>query len=255
MATDALVLQLLGDDPHALAPTFRHWFSSSRRFRTFVEQYQSKIRSKLRAPADAEALQDLLFELAIAHWLLQEKRFQLAYELQPLRTAPAPDFTVSFTTKLDFYVEVTRVRATAEADSADPPGQEALLRKLLYVIAGKLHQLQAGAPNLLMIGLASELIASLGVEEIIKQLKARIESNDVGLLAHSRSRTTGAFFKQYAALSGILFYPLRGLPATELAFPRLWLNKAARYPLLTQVQTILRQLPAPPDGRLVTTKH
>jgi len=255
MSTDALVLQLLGDDPHALAPTFRQWCSTSRRFRSFAEQYESKIRSKLRNPGDAEALQDLLFELTIARWLLQEKRFQVAYESQPLRTAPAPDFTVSFTTKVDFHVEVTRIRATAEADHAEPPGAEALLRKLHYVIAGKLHQLRAGAPNLLVIGVANELIASLAVEESIKQLKARIESNDAGLLAHSRARTTGAFFKQYAALSGILFYPVRGLPATDQAQPWLWVNKATRAPLLTQVQTILRQLPAPPDGQPATTKH
>jgi hypothetical protein len=34
---------------------------ASRRFRTFAESYQSKIRAKLRTVGDEEALQDLLF--------------------------------------------------------------------------------------------------------------------------------------------------------------------------------------------------
>lgn len=80
MSIDELMLQLLGDDPQQVASVFRQWLSTSRRFRTFAEAYQTKIRSKLRGAGDVEALQDLLFELEIAHWLLQEKRFQLAYE-------------------------------------------------------------------------------------------------------------------------------------------------------------------------------
>jgi hypothetical protein len=248
MSIDELLLQLLGNDPYRLMPSFRQWISTSRRFRAFAEQYQTKIRAKVRSAGDDEALQDLLFELEIAHWLLQEKRFQLAYERQAMRTAFGPDFTVSFTTKALFHVEVTRVRATGVDEAAAAltlSTREAYQRKLIYVITGKLNQMQVGAQNLLLIGLAPELIASSRIDELIKQMKLRIETGDPVLLAHSRLRTPGEFYRQYRALSGILFYFLAGpaLAAPEMIAPLLWLNKEANYPLLTQVQTILRQLP------------
>ncbi len=249
MSIDELVSQLLGDDPHGLTPMFRHWFRTSRRFRTFAERYQTKIRAKLRGVSETETLQDLLFELSSARWLLQEKRFQLAYEEQGLRSAPSPDFTVSFTTKTHFYVEVTRIRATG-GEETDPVALisaplEAHQRKVLYVITGKLHQVQTGAQNLLLIGLDPHLLAGINVDEVMKQLQARSAAGDPALLTHSRLRTLGEFLKQYHALSAILFYGLAGPgPATAGAtMPLLWLNNAARSPLLTQVQTILRQLP------------
>ena len=110
IALDEFLPQLLADDPYGLTPAFRQWLTASRRFRTFAESYQTKIRAKLRTAGDEEALQDLLFELTIARWLLQEKRLQVAYEPQPVRTAPGPDFTVTFTTKTIFHVEVKRIR-------------------------------------------------------------------------------------------------------------------------------------------------
>ncbi len=117
MSTDELLHQLLDDDPHNLRPAFHQWILISRRFRAFIEQYLTKIRAKLRGVRDAETLADLLFELEIACWLLQEKRFQIAYEEQGLRTAPGPDFTVAFTTKAQFHVEVTRIRTSATEEA------------------------------------------------------------------------------------------------------------------------------------------
>ena len=96
IALDEFLPQLLAGDPYGLTPDLRQWLMASRRFRTFAESYQSKIRAKLRTAGDEEALQDLLFELTIARWLLQEKRLQVAYEQQPVRTVPGPDFTVTF---------------------------------------------------------------------------------------------------------------------------------------------------------------
>lgn len=254
MSINELLSQLLGDDPHQLMPNFRQWISASHRFRTFAEQYPTKIRAKLRSAGDDESLQDLLFELAVARWLLQEKRFQLAYECQALRTAPSPDFTVRFTTKVSFHVEVTRIRATggeeAGAEETTLSPQELYQRKLLYVIAGKLDQMQTGASNLLLIGLAPDWAASINADDLIKQMKLRVETSEPNLFAQSRLRTPGEFFKHYYALSGVLFYFVPGLTfAGETPTPPfLWLNKEAKYPLLTQVQTILRQLPPNPIG-------
>ena len=242
MSIDELLLQLLGNDPQQVLPLFRQWLVTSRRFRTFAEQYHTKIRAKLRGAGDAEALHDLLFELEIAHWLLQEKRFHLAYEPQTIRTGPRPDFTVTLTTKWQFHVEVTRIHTTlTEESSPEEPLLNGYQRKLLMVILGKLNQLKAGAPNLLLIGLAPDLRMERSVDELIKQMKQRIEKNDWALLPRSRLQTPAAFFKQYYALSGILFYGLPQ-PVVPTIPPFLWLNKEAKYPLLTQVQTILQQL-------------
>ena len=244
MSIDELVFQLLGDDPQTLTLVFRHWLSTSRRFRTFAERYQTKIRAKLRSPGDVETLQDLLFELVCARWLLQEKRFQLAYEEQGLRTAPAPDFTVHFTTKARFYVEVTRIRPSATAKDQILGEPDAYTNKLFYVIFDKLSQLQTGASNLLLIGLDPKVLAGNNVDELLKQMRLRIESGDPALLTRGRVQTPAEFFKQYYALSAILFYfvsPSSDASSASLV-PLLWLNQAAKYPLLTQVQTILRQL-------------
>lgn len=242
MSMDELLRQLLGDDPQTVAPTFRQWLSASRRFRTFAEQYQTKIRAKLRSAGDEEALQDLLFELEIARWLLQEKRFHLAYESQGLRTGPGPDFTVSFTTKTTFHVEVTRIRPQANGDGV---AVEANTSKLLYVIVGKLSQIKAGAANLLLIGLEPASVTTSEVGDLIKQMKLRMATSEPLLLTRSRLNTAGEFFKQYHALSGILLYfsTQPAVTASSTPAPLLWLNKEAKYPLLTQVQTSLRQLP------------
>ena len=242
MSIDELLLQLVGNDPHHVLPLFRQWLSTSRRFRTFAEEYQTKIRSKLRGAGDGEALQDLLFELEIARWLLQEKRFHLAYEPQTIRSGPRPDFTVAFTTKVHFHLEVTRIHATAGEENV--PAEtvvESYQRKLLSVILGKLNQLKAGAPNLVLIGLDPDWLLHFTIDDLFKQMKARVEKNDEALLARGRFVTPAAFMKQYQALSGLLCYFLPK-PATPAPPPLLWLNKTAKHPLLPQVQTILRQL-------------
>lgn len=245
IALDEFLPQLLVDDPYGLAPAFRQWLMASRRFRAFAESYQSKIRAKLRTAGDEEALQDLLFELTIARWLLQEKRLQVAYELQPVRTAPGPDFTVTFTTKTIFHVEVTRIRPPFPAEHATSSSSPLDPQKLLYVILGKLTQIKPGAANVLLIGLPADAVIGVTLDAVMKQMKQRITGNDAAFLARSRLRTPGEFFKQVHALSGILLYGVA--PPTSVAptatAPLLWLNKEARYPLVAQVQTCLRQLP------------
>jgi hypothetical protein len=243
LAIDDLLLQLLADDPYGLTPRFRQWLVDSRRFRTFAESYQTKVRAKLRTAGDEEALQDLLFELTIARWLLQEKRLQVGYEQQPVRTAPGPDFTVTFTTKTIFHVEVTRIRPPVPAERETASSLTLDPQKVLHVIFGKLTQIKPGAANLLLIGLSPDAVTGVTLDDLMKQTKQRITGNDTVFLARSRLRTAGEFFKHYHALSGILLYGIAPPPPGVATAPLLWLNKEARYPLLAQVQTCLRQLP------------
>ena len=244
MSIDEFLHQLLGDDPQGLTPLFRQWMGASRRFRAFAEQYKSKIRAKLRTAGDADALHDLLFELEIAQWLLREKRFTLAYESQSVRVAPGPDFTVTFTTKVQFHVEVTRIRATYTEEPGAPVKSDLAGSKVFYVILGKLGQIKADAGNVLLIGLNPSPIREADLDEITKQMKLRVENNDQALLARAHLQTPRDFFKQYHALSGVLLY-FTPTVATPMS-PLLWLNKAAKYPLLPQVQTSLRQLSVNP---------
>jgi hypothetical protein len=244
-AIDELVPQLLGDDPHSLTSAVRQWLVTSRRFRTFAESYQTKIRAKLRTAGDEDALHDLLFELTVARWLLQEKRLQLAYEQRPVRMAPGPDFTVTFTTKTSFHVEVTRIRAVSPVEHDATSPSHLYPNKLLQVILGKLMQVKTGATNLLLIGLAPEVATDVNLDGLMKQMKQRIEGNDATWLARSRLRTPDEFFKHYYALSSILLYVFV-TPTAKIATPTaplLWLNKDAKHPLLSQVQMRLQQLP------------
>lgn len=121
------------------------------------------------------------------------------------------------------------------------PAAESYQRKLLSVIAGKLGQLKAGAPNLILIGLEPDWLLHVPLDDLLKSMKARVEKQDAALLARSRFTTPAAFLKQYQVLSGILCYFLPK-PAASALPSLLWLNKTAKYPLLPQVQTSLRQL-------------
>ena len=127
-------------------------------------------------------------------------------------------------------------RETASSLTLDP-------QKLLHVILGKLTQIKPGAANLLLIGLPADAVTGVTLDEVIKQMKQRITGNDTAFLARSRLRTPGEFFKHCHALSGILLYGIAPPTPGVATAPLLWLNKEARYPLLAQVQTCLRQLP------------
>ncbi|MBX3015680.1 MAG: hypothetical protein KF832_29425 [Caldilineaceae bacterium] len=68
MSTDELLRELLDEDPYTFTPTLHQWLSMSRRFRTFAEQDQTKIRAQLRGASDEGSAQERLFELAIAYY-------------------------------------------------------------------------------------------------------------------------------------------------------------------------------------------
>ena len=55
---------------------------------------------------------DLRCELCVAYKLLQERKFEVAYEQDGLRKGRAPDFTVTWKTHTVFNVEVKRFRGS-----------------------------------------------------------------------------------------------------------------------------------------------
>jgi hypothetical protein len=86
--TAAEVLQtIFGDERHALYPTLALWIKTERCFRVFAERYATKIRRKLRTATEPEVIADLLFEVEVARWLLQDPRFEVEYETFHARQA------------------------------------------------------------------------------------------------------------------------------------------------------------------------
>lgn len=233
LTIDELLREIFEDQPHPLLAPFTTWLTTSKRFRIFVETYRTKIRAKLKAKHDGESLRDLAFELATAYRLLQEPHLNLAYEQHDPSQPRRPDFTVTFTTKFTFSVEVTRMQA-APAD--DPERQS---NKLQYVIAGKLAQMLPGMLNILIIGADESNIDSFDVHTAMLQLKKRADAKDAHLFSRSGSRNAADFFRAYQRLSAILLCSVQAMVVNQPAI--LWVNKEARHPLPTNLQTLLRR--------------
>src|SRR6267143_2039292 len=142
---DELIAYLFGADHSALAAEVGAWLVSSPRFRAFAETYRDKIRKKVRGPREDEALRDLTFELAIAHRLVEDRRFAVEYESYGMGQR-APDFRVTFRSGIRFNVEVRRLRGRAPTD---PPSDPA---RITRAVVDKLGQLPPSMINALVLG-------------------------------------------------------------------------------------------------------
>src|SRR5918993_3162786 len=106
-AAGRLVVDLVGDPGHPLASELLRWASASARDRTWLEANSAKIRKKLRAASDADALADVAVELRAAAALLGDRRFEVAFEAYGSGNA-GPDFSATFRGGARFNLEVTR---------------------------------------------------------------------------------------------------------------------------------------------------
>ena len=108
----------------------------------YDERDRELSRSKLRNATEPEVIADLQFEFEVAHWLLQEPRFEVEYETFDARQG-GPDYTVAYRVNTRFNVEVRRIR-TLET------GEERV-RKLVEVVTNKAKQMPPNAINLLVM--------------------------------------------------------------------------------------------------------
>lgn len=208
------------------------WLTSSRRFTAFVTTFRSKIRKKLRAAREDESLRDLRLELETAYLLLREKALSVVYEPQPTAQARAPDFAVSFTTSLEFMVEVTRLRTGC---LNAPPASPWIDERFDNVLGGKLGQLLPQRSNLLVIGVEGSLPAPQDLDVALRRLQQRAEADDAALVQRHGFRDRSDFFRHFRRLSAVL---VRG--AAPLAGePLLWANPQAACPLPSRVRTAL----------------
>ena len=223
---------VFGPAPTELAARCAGWASGSRRFKAFVETNRDKLRKKVRLARDAATELDLEAEVATAYRLVQERRFTVTWEPAAPGGGRSPDFAVDFTTRLRFYVEVTRPRLEAgagpppAADGADETDSAAAVR-LAAAVCAKLGQLPPSAINVLV--LAGPDVRAAAAAQAMADLKKRAVQRDDAFFTRRGFVSARAFVTASHRLSAIL------LPDDGL-----WLNPEAGRPLPAAVRTALQ---------------
>jgi hypothetical protein len=217
---EELIAYLFGADSSALATEVSAWLVASPRFRAFAETYRDKIRKKARGPRDDEGRRDLAFELSVAFRLLEEERFGLEYESYGMGQR-APDFRLTFRSRVRFNVEVRRLRPAPTADaSADPA-------RLIRAVCDKLRQLPPSMINVLVIGADGQLTASDALAQAMLWLQDRAAQKDEVLFQQRGFTGLRGFLRHYQRLSGALWLAGNSGASTS----SLWRNAQARHPL------------------------
>jgi len=193
------------------------WLEASPRFRAFLAAHQDKVRKKLTSSDDEETRLDVRAELLVAHLLLAERRFEVSFEAYGARQL-GPDLSVAFRTNQRFNLEVTRIRATGEADPV----------RLASVIAGKLRQLPAEVPNGLVVVTRGMLFTERAIADATRALKTHAESMDEAFFARRGGLSTAREVNvRYARLSGVFAIDEAVAPPGVGA----WANPEARHKL------------------------
>jgi hypothetical protein len=217
---DELIAYLFGADHSALAAEVGPWLASSPRFRAFAETYRDKIRKKVRGPREDEALRDLMFELAIALRLVEDRRFAVEYESYGMGQR-APDFRVTFRSGIRFNVEVRRLRGRAPNDTPADPA------RITRAVVDKLGQLPPSMINVLVLGSDDPASATDALAPALLGLQDRAAQKDDAFFEQRGFTGTRDFLRRYQRLSGALW--LTGAPGALQA--SLWRNPQARHPL------------------------
>lgn len=231
-----LVAYLFEGRHSAIAAPLTAWIVASPRYASFVEKYKDKIRKKLRATREASAAADLLYELQIPYWLLQEQRFEVAYEPYLAGKRRGPDYSVTFRANFTFNVEVTHVRNPHRSPAASPAGEAVIDFRLVDVLCSKLRQMLASMANLLFVVPAPAALEALDLPAHVAWIKDKAERGDPAFYARHRFLNTSDFFKHYERLSGLVLYsPAGERPAS------IWSNPQARVKLPDPVQHFLKR--------------
>jgi hypothetical protein len=224
-----LVTYLFGPGPSWLATEVGPRLSDSQRFRGFAETYRDKIRKKARGVRDEEGRRDLAFELAVAYRLLEDPRFAVEYESYGARQR-APDFRVTFRTRLHLNIEVRRLRHSAStADAQSDNG------RLIRAITDKLGQLPPAMINVLVLG--TDDSGADGIASAMRWLQDRAASREDTWFVQRGFAGTRDFLRRYQRLSAALWLSADGSVS-------LWRNGQARHPLPPDLTRALTN-PAP----------
>lgn len=217
-----------GEHPRELQRYFEGWCASSPRFCMFAEAHRDKIRKKIRTSNGKEGLRDLHLELNIARHLLLDRKLALAYEAYAAEKVRGPDFTVSYTTRCTFNVEVRRLRNVPT------------LAKWSDALSDKLRQLPPSSANLVVVG-TEDGAAEFVIDQAMKYMRTQAESKDAGFFARSGFTSASDFFRVFYRLSGVIL--LSGWDAQEQSRLDMWLNPQAKRPIAPDVlKAVIRAL-------------
>lgn len=197
------------------------WSGISPRFPAFLDQYQDKIRKKLRS-LDGEGRRDLAAELLMAACLLMEPRFTLTYEPFAASKMRGPDFTALYKTHTPFNVEVKRIRGQTQHG------------KWADVLCDKLRQLPPSVMNALVIygEPAANPPAPFDAAEAMGRLRATAERKDEAFFTRRGLEGARDYIRQSLKLSA-LYYRAGGAPLAG------WINPQARHPLPSDLRRAL----------------
>lgn len=231
---DERVRELCGTADHPLAGPLRRWCQESRPFLAFAETHASKIRKKTRLAAEEGERTDLLAELALAAWLMRDRRFVVGYEPHRASGGRGPDFQVVFKTHTTLNAEMTRLRPTDPAQEGAGPAL-----RLARALCAKVGQFPAGEMGLLVVVVPPAIADAALVPTAVRLLDAATAPVAVAALSADRVR---GYQRRRQHLSALLLCTLDA--AGELHPAQLWLNPQARCPLHPEVhKRFLRALP------------
>lgn len=218
-----LIAYLFESRYSTLSARFTDWIANSPRYAKFSTEFKDKIRKKIRVTRGSTAETDLLYELLIAHWLLQEKRFEVTYEPYSAAKTRGPDFAVTFRANFTFNIEVTHLRKM----SAQQVGKTLIDFRLVDVLSSKLRQMTANMANLLIIVSSAAVLDSLDFPAQLAWIKDKAERKDEQFYGRHHFADPPDFFKHYERLSAVaLFVPtdppevsLYANPQAKIKFP------------------------------------
>jgi hypothetical protein len=212
--TDELMRHVAQRLRPSLQSELGHWLEESPRFRAFLTRHQDKVRKKLTSTDDDEHRLNVRAELLVAHLILADRRFEVAFEAYGSGRR-GPDFTLTFRANQRLNLEVTRLQATGD------PGAD----RLANVIVGKLQQLPAEVPNALVIvgrGLSLDEDALAAAPRL---LKAHADAQDDAFFVRRGFATLRDLYSRYARLGGVFVIDEAQQHVT------FWANREARHPL------------------------
>lgn len=252
---EQLLLDLFNSEPNALATPFAHWVATSKLFTAFAHKYQPKIRKKIRMSRDAEERYNLYCELRTAYILLQEPKFDVAYEPLAKGQGRCADFAVTYRRNTTFHVEVTRLRISQQEqqlmqqEDANPGSDfdeqfESIRRyesrRLADVVCDKFGQFSPETPNVLWVWGESQVMQELEIGRVMIDLKRRAEQRDAGLFARHGFEKPADFIRYYQRVSAILIQNPHGQVANRpLSW---WQNNDTRHPFPSRVTHLLPSL-------------
>ena len=201
------------DDP--MTEELLTWLSGSARFRSFAETYRDKIRKKFRKATDPDVLRDVRAELQVAHLLLADRRFDLAFEAYGSGRV-GPDLTVTFRGARSFNLEITRLRRPPSGESNGSP------------LLAKLRQLPPSSANAVLLAIDGDTAAALDIDAIVRTFRSRADAKDEPFFAKRGLDGSRGFYERFLRLGGALVWCEAAVGDARAS---LWINRSARIAL------------------------